>query len=118
MGCATKIMPDNTKLRVNGTWWHSILAVGPQIAIGPTGFAGWCQMKGIANIRLAREPTFQFRGGRGGFQSQPVGQKLYRDAIGRIGHQSIQYRQRCARPKGHSLKGFGTSRGDPGRQFR
>ena len=25
MGCATKIMPDNTKLRVNGTWWHSIL---------------------------------------------------------------------------------------------
>ena len=29
MGCATKIMPDNTKLRVNGTWWHSILPVGP-----------------------------------------------------------------------------------------
>ena len=28
MGSATKIMPDNTKLRVNGTWWHSILPVG------------------------------------------------------------------------------------------
>ncbi len=27
MGCATKIMPDNTKLRVNGAWWHSILPV-------------------------------------------------------------------------------------------
>ena len=29
MGSATKIMPDNTKLRVNGTWWHSILPVEP-----------------------------------------------------------------------------------------
>ena len=29
MGSATMIMPDTTKLRVNGTWWHSILPVGP-----------------------------------------------------------------------------------------
>ena len=35
MGCATKIMPDNTKLRVDGTWWHSILPVGP--CLGHTG---------------------------------------------------------------------------------
>ena len=34
MGCATKIMPDNTKLRVNGTWWHSILPVVVGIRVG------------------------------------------------------------------------------------
>ena len=38
MGCATKIMPDNTKLRVSGTWWHSILPVGP--CLGHTGPVG------------------------------------------------------------------------------
>ena len=35
MGSATKIMPDNTKLRVNETWWHSTLPVGP--CLGHTG---------------------------------------------------------------------------------
>ena len=35
MGSATMIMPDTTKLRVNGTRWHSILPVGP--CLGRTG---------------------------------------------------------------------------------
>ena len=52
MASATMIMPDTTKLRVNGTWWHSILPVGPYL--GHTGPVVFTHARAAAVCALRR----------------------------------------------------------------
>ena len=75
-------------------------------------------MVGVADIRLSRQPTLQFRSRSCRSQSQPIGEQSHGHTMPGIADQLIEHRERRPRPKDHSFKRFGTPGSDPAGKLR